>query len=86
MKKCNSTSETRPGDVFHPDFEGLPTYFDLTIRNSLQPSYLIKAASHPGPAAEAGEIDQKHDGIVLQPGSVFHPLVVETLGLWSPKK
>ena len=34
--KCNSICETRPGDVVYPDFEqGLPTYFDLTVRNSL---------------------------------------------------
>ena len=85
--KWNSTCETRPGDDFHPDFEqGLPTYFDVTVQNSLQPSYLVKAASHPGAAAEAGEIkkDQKHDGIVSQSDGVFHPLMVETLGLWSP--
>ena len=25
--RCDSTSEARPGDIFHPDFErGLPTY------------------------------------------------------------
>ena len=82
-----STNEARPGDIFHPDFErGLPTYFDLTVRSSLQPSYLVKTASCPGAAAEAGEIekDQQHDWMVSQTGSVFHPLVVETLGLWSP--
>ena len=92
--KCNSTCETRLGDVFHPDVEqGLPAYFDLIVWNCLQPSYLVKAAGHlgaaaghSGAAAEAGEIekDQKHDWIVLQSGGVFHPLVVETLGLWSP--
>ena len=61
--RCDSTSEARPGDIFHPDFErGLPTYFDLTVRNSLQPAYLIKAATCAGAAAEAGELekDQRH--------------------------
>ena len=85
--KCNSTNEAGPGDIFHPDFErGLPTYFDLTVRNSLQPSYLVKRTSRPGAAAEAGEIekDQRHDCMVSQTGSVFHPLMLETLGLWSP--
>ncbi len=34
--KRKSTCETRPGDDFHPDYEqGLPTYFDLTVGNSL---------------------------------------------------
>ena len=46
----------RPGDVFHPDFEqGLPTYFDLTVRNSLQPLYIAQAAQHAGVATEAEE-------------------------------
>ena len=41
--RCYSTSKARPGNIFHPDFErGLPTYFDLTVRNSLRPPFLIK--------------------------------------------
>ena len=85
--RCSTTSESRPGDVFHPDFEkGLPAYFDLTVRNSLQPTYIIKAAACPGAAAEAGEIekDEQHELTVSSTGSVFYPLVVESLGLWSP--
>ena len=85
--RCDSTSEARPGDIFHPDFErGLPTYFDLTVRNSLQPAYLIKAATCAGAAAEAGELekDQRHDSLVSSTGSIFYPIVVESLGLWSP--
>ena len=77
----------RPGDVFHPDFEqGLPTYFDLTVRNSLQPLYIAQAAQHAGVAKEAGEKEKdcRHEGLVTATGSVFHPLVVESLGLWSP--
>ena len=82
--RCDSTSEARPGDIFHPDFErGLPTYFDLTVRNSLQPAYLIKAATC---ACAAGELekDQRHDSLVSSTGSIFYPVVVESLGLWSP--
>ena len=48
-QRCNSTSDMRPGDIFHPNFQhGLPTYFDVTVRNSLQPAYLVRAASHAG--------------------------------------
>ena len=75
--RCDSTSEARPGDIFHPDFErGLPTYFDLTVRNSLQPAYLIKAATCAGAAAEAGELekDQRHDSLVSSTGSIFYPI------------
>ena len=85
--RCDSISEARPGDIFHPDFErGLPTYFDLTVRNSLQPAYLIKAATCAGAAAETGELekDQRHDSLVSSTGSIFYPIVVESLGLWSP--
>ena len=85
--RCDSTSEAMPGDINHPDFEqGLPTYFDLTVRNSLQPAYLIKAATCAGAAAEAGELekDQRHDSLVSSTGSIFYPVVVESLGLWSP--
>ena len=80
--RCDSTSVARPGDIFHLDFErGLPTYFDLTVRNSLQPAYLIKAATCAGAAAEAGELekDQRHDSLVSSAGSIFYPIVVESL-------
>ena len=81
------TSCVKLFDVFQPDFEqGLPTYFDLTVRNSLQPLYIAQAAQHAGAAAEAGEKEKdcRHEGLVTATGSVFHPLVVESLGLWSP--
>ena len=86
-QRCNSTSDMRPGDIFHPNFQhGLPTYFDVTVRNSLQPAYLVRAASHAGTAAEAGEMekDARHDTFVTSTGSKFEPLVVESFGLWSP--
>ena len=56
----HSSNQTRPGDVYHPDFErGLPAYFDLSVRSSLQPSFLTQAASHPGAASDAGEMEKK---------------------------
>ena len=85
--RCSSTSNSRHGDIFHPNFEHrLPTYFDSTVRNSLQPSYLVQAATCPEAAAAAGEIEkhQRHDAMVLNTGGIFHPLVVESLGLWTP--
>ena len=80
-------SNARPGDIYHPDFErGRPTYFDITVRNSLQPTYMVKAACQAGVAAEAGERekDSSYKDIVSENGGVFYPLVVESLGLWSP--
>ena len=56
------------------------------MRNSLQPLYLVQVAHHAGAAAEAGEQnkDDHHESRVTATGSVFHPLVCESLSLWSP--
>ena len=86
-QKCGGESNNRRGDVFHPDFlEGRPAFFDVSVRNSIQPSYVSKAAIKSGAAAEAGEIekDEKNDRVVTQAGGHFSPLIVETLGHWSP--
>ena len=38
---CNGSTESRPDDVFHPAcMEGRAAYFDVTVRNSLQPLYV----------------------------------------------
>ena len=52
----------------------------------MQPSYVSKAAIKPGAAAEAGERekDKKHDNVFTQAEGHFYPLIVETLGHWSP--
>ena len=52
---------SRPGDVFHPDFQqGRPAYFDITIRNSLQSSYISMSVREAGAAALAGESEKDH--------------------------
>ena len=50
------------------------------------PQFISPAASQPGAAAEAGgkEKDGKHNDDVTKAGSMFYPLVLETLGFWSP--
>ena len=65
---------------------GRPGYFDITIRNTLQPLYIPRVAETSGIVAEAAEMDKddRHDARVTYAGEVFYPLVVETLGLWSP--
>ena len=77
----------RPGDIYHPDFtNGKPAFFDITIRNSLQPSYIVAAATSAGAAALAGEMekDAYHDDIVAAAGREFFPLALVTLGNWTP--
>ena len=57
----------------------IPTYFDISVRNSLQPSYMVQAAARTG--IEAGELEKdiRHNSLVSA-SSVLHPLVV---GLWT---
>ena len=79
-------SRDRPGDIFHPDFDdGHPTYFDISVRHMLQPGNLNRASTNAGAAAIAGEMekDQKHAANVERIGGRFHPLVMETLGVWT---
>ena len=75
---------SRSGDVLPPDFcrANLPT---LTFP-SLQPQFLLKAAMQAGATGEAGEMekDERHELDVLSMGGLFFPLIVETLGLWTP--
>ena len=52
----------------------------------MQPSYVTQTAYSVGNAATAGERekDQRHEANVISTGSIFHPFVCESLGLWSP--
>ena len=86
-QRCNTDTCVRPSDSFHPDFEqGCATYFDVTVRNTMQSSYVTQTAYSAGNAAAAGEREnaQRHEANVTSTGSIFHPLVCESLGLWPP--
>ena len=55
----NVAAESRPGDIFHPDFlQGRPAYFALSVRNSLQKSFIVSSAITAGSAAAAGEMEK----------------------------
>ena len=80
-------SSHRPGDIYHPDFiNGNPAFFEITVRNSLQPRYVVSSATSAGTAALAGEAekDERHEEDVVSSGGLFFPLAVETLGYWTP--
>ena len=48
-----------PGVIFHPHFsDGKPTYFDISVQNSLLPQFLSRAFFVAGIASSAGEIDK----------------------------
>ena len=83
-EQCISRDDqSRPGDVYHPDFQhGRPAYFDLSVRSTTQASHISSCA---GVAAFAGELakDQRHQDTVEEAGCDFILLVVETFGVWS---
>ena len=54
LLKHGSVVTDKNVNVFHPDFQqGRPAYFDITIRNSLQLSYISMSAREAGAAALA---------------------------------
>ena len=67
--------------IYHPDFtNGKPAFFDITVRNSLQPRYIVAAATSAGAAALAGEMekDAYHDDIIVAAASS------SSLCIWRP--
>ena len=81
-----SSDQSRPGDIYHPDFHlGRPAYFDLSVRSTTQSAVISSASSQAGVAAAVGEIakDNQYQDIVNDNGD-FIPLVCETFGVWSP--
>ena len=81
-----SSDQSRPGNIYHPDFHlGRPAYFDLSVRSTTQ-SAVISSSSQAGVAAAVGEIakDNQYQDIVNDNGGDFIPLVCETFGVWSP--
>ena len=63
-----------------------PVISDVTVRNTLQPAFLLRGAERAGFAAEAGVAakDQLHATAVEESGGEFYPIVVESFGVWAP--
>ena len=86
-QRCSGDRQHRPGDVYHPSFRNArPAYFDVTIRNTLQPAFLQRGADQAGVAADAGMAakDLLHLAAVEASGGEFFPLVVESFRVWAP--
>ena len=88
-QRCSGYDNSRPGNIFHPDFLlGCPGFFDVTEANSLQPSFIIKAACQQcRSCCRSSKRLQRlssHDDRVTAAGGIFYPLAVETLSLWTP--
>jgi len=80
--------QSRPGDVYHPDFQhGHPAYLTYQyVVLPMQALYISSCSSCAWVAASAGELAkvQRHRDTVEEAGCDFIPLVVETFGVWSP--
>ena len=75
-----SSDQSRPGDIYHPDFHlGRPAYFDLSVRSTTQSAVISSASSQAGVAAAVGEIakDNQYQDIVEEILSLLYvrPLV-----------
>ena len=59
---------------------GLPAYFDITVRNSFQPKFVSSSATAAGAAGLAGEMeeDAKYDVLVSASDALFYPLAIES--------
>jgi len=87
-EQCASFNDnSRPGDIFHPDFQhSRPAYFDVSVRSTTQFSHISSSTSCAGVAATAGEVarDVKHLAMVEKAGGDFILLGVESFGVWAP--
>ena len=81
-QRCAGSRLDRPGDFFTLT---LCMGSLRTVRCPLQESLLSRSAISAGVAAAKGEEDKDahHDELVQAAGSVFVPLVFESLGVWS---
>ena len=82
-ERCSSTSFNHPGNVYHPNFtNGKPACFDVSIWNTMQPSYIVPISTLAGAAAFAGEEEKytHHQADVEAAGKCCYSLIVETFG------
>ena len=80
-----ANSQTRPGDIFLPNWRGRQTAFDVAVTSPLGQSILPRSATKAGAALDAMKTSKlnKHFRACQSNGVFFVPLVVETLGGWD---
>ena len=80
-----ANSQSRPGDVFLPNWRGKQTGFDIAVTSPLSQSALPRSSSTAGAAITAMKSSKmrKHFQPCRANGVSFVPLVVETLGGWD---
>jgi hypothetical protein len=80
-----SSSLSKPGDIFLPNWKGRRTALDVTVTSPLCKSYVRKASTTTGAALDIRCQTKRrvHDAQCRQQGIFFIPLAVETLGGWE---
>ena len=80
-------TQTRPGDVFLPNWRHRPHAFDVAVTSPLCASNLPQSSVATGSALEKMKVakNNKHFHNCRRQNIVFVPLVVETLGGWDPE-
>ena len=80
-------SVSRPADIFLPNWcGGRPPALDVTVISTMQPLTQAVAATEPSFALKIAEARKMaaHNADYRGIGATFLPIVVETLGGWSP--
>ena len=86
MREQSQLDNSRPGDIFHPNFrQGKAAYIDVTVKNTLRKDLIVQNAEAAGAAAARGEEDKdrKYRDNVERLGVLFVPLPVESFGVWT---
>ena len=80
-----ANSQSRPGDIFLPNWRSRQTAFDVAVTSPLSQSALPQSSSTPGAAIQQMKSRKmnKHFRPCQSNGIMFVPLVVETLGRWD---
>ena len=80
-----ANSQSRPGDIFLPNWRSRQTAFDVAVTSPLSQSALPQSSSTPGAAIQMMKSRKmtKHFRPCQSNGVTFVPLVVETLGGWD---
>ena len=86
-QRVSYDNHSRPGDVYHSDFQFDHLAYYASACSTTQPSHISSSSCCAGvTAVAAGEVakDLKHQDLVEETGCDFVLLAVETYDVWSP--
>jgi len=84
-QRVSGDNQSRPGDLYHPDFcQGCPAFFDVSVCNTLSPSLISQVSVFAAAADGEALKDKQHEANVVAAGGQFYSLIVKTFGVWTP--